>query len=65
MEEFVNKLVEKVGIDKATAEKVVAFIKDHADEIPKLIGNDPKSLMDNAGGMLGGFFGGKKDDDKK
>lgn len=64
MDDFVNKLAEKVGIDKATAEKVVAFLKEHADEIPKLLGNDPKSIMDNAGGMLGGFFGGKKEEHK-
>ena len=31
MDEFLNKMVEKVGIDKATAEKVMAFLKDHAE----------------------------------
>ena len=33
MDEFVNQMVENVGIDKATAEKVVAFLKDHAGDV--------------------------------
>ena len=32
MDDFVNKMVEKVGIDKATAHKVIDFLKDHTDE---------------------------------
>jgi hypothetical protein len=31
-EEFIGKMSEKVGIDKSTAEKVMSFLKDHADE---------------------------------
>ena len=34
MEELIAGLTEKVGIDKETAEKVVAFLKDHADDVP-------------------------------
>lgn len=38
MEELVSKMVEKVGIDKATAEKVIDFLKDHAADVGKYIG---------------------------
>ncbi len=34
MEELLKGLTEKVGIDMATAEKVVAFLKDNASEVP-------------------------------
>lgn len=34
MEELIAGLTEKVGIDKETAEKVVAFLKDNIDEVP-------------------------------
>lgn len=37
MEDFINKMVEKVGIDKATAEKVMTFLKDHAGEAVQAI----------------------------
>ena len=60
MEEFVNKLVEKVGIDRATAEKVVAFLKEHAAEVPKWLQSDAATdLLSKAKGGLGGFLGGK------
>jgi hypothetical protein len=32
MEEFVQKLVDKVGIDKDTAMKVVKFLEEHATD---------------------------------
>lgn len=34
MDELLSGLTEKVGIDKETAEKVIAFLKEHADEVP-------------------------------
>ncbi len=34
MEELLKGLTEKVGIDMATAEKVVAFLKDNASDVP-------------------------------
>ncbi len=37
MEDLIAKMVDKVGIDKATAEKVLAFLKDHADDVGKYI----------------------------
>jgi hypothetical protein len=59
MEDFISGLTEKVGIDRATAEKVVAFIKDHADEIPGWLAQSgimdklPGGLGDKLEGMLG------------
>lgn len=54
MEDFVNKLVEKVGIDKATAEKVVDFLKEHADDALKLL--QSSSVKDKLPGGLGKLF---------
>jgi len=60
MEEMIGKLTEKVGIDRATAEKVVDFIKDHMDEIPGWLAQSgladrlPGGLGDKLTGLLGG-----------
>lgn len=51
MEDFVNKMVEKVGIDKATAEKVVAFLKDHADDAMNVLKSS--AVADKLPGGLG------------
>ncbi len=63
MEDLVNQLVAKVGIDKATAEKVVNFLKDNVTEIPKWLGQNDmaKGVLDKLPGGLGGMLGGKKD----
>lgn len=37
MDEFIQKMVDKVGIDKGTAEKVMAFLKDHAEDAVKYL----------------------------
>ena len=58
MEEFVQKLVDKVGIDRATADKVIAFLKEHADDAVNLLSKSglkdklPGGLGDKLGGML-------------
>jgi hypothetical protein len=60
MEEFVNQMVEKVGIDRETAEKVVAFLKEHAADVPRWLQSDTaQSLLDQARSRLGGMFGGQ------
>jgi hypothetical protein len=60
MEELVNQLIEKVGLDKATAEKVVAFLKEHAAEVPQwLQGAAGQDLLNKAKGSLGGLFSSK------
>lgn len=65
MEQFIAGLTEKVGLDKATAEKVVDFVKDHMDEIPDWLAQSgimdklPGGLGDKLEGMLGGLGGDK------
>ena len=60
MEELINKMVEKVGIDRATAEKVAAFLKEHAADVPRwLQGDAAQGMLDKAKGGLGGMLGGK------
>lgn len=54
MDEFIAKMSEKVGIDKATAEKVVAFLKDHADDVAKYV--TESGMKDKLPGGLGKLF---------
>lgn len=54
MEDFVSKMVEKVGIDKATAEKVMDFLKEHADDAVKYL--QSSGLKDKLPGGLGKMF---------
>ncbi len=55
MDDFINKMVEKVGIDKATAEKVMAFLKDHADDAVKYL--QSSGVADKLPGGLGDKLG--------
>jgi len=55
VEDFVNKMVEKVGIDKATAEKVLAFLKDHADDAVAYL--QKSGVADKLPGGLGDKLG--------
>lgn len=56
VEEFIAKMVEKVGIDKATAEKVLAFLHDHAGDAVKLL--EKSAIKDRLPGGLGDKLGG-------
>jgi hypothetical protein len=56
MEEFAEKMAAKVGIDKATAAKVIAFLRDHSDEAVELLGKS--GLKDKLPGGLGDKLGG-------
>ena len=64
MDELINGLMTKVGLDEATAKKVVAFLKENASQLPALLASNEtaKALVDKlpggVGGMLGGLFGG-------
>jgi hypothetical protein len=61
MDELVDRLVEKVGIDKETARKVVDFLKEHASELPKWLGENETLRGVAERFNLGGLFGGQKD----
>lgn len=54
MDDFMKKMSDKVGIDQTTAEKVIAFLKDHADEAVKYL--QGSSLKDKLPGGLGKMF---------
>ena len=55
MEDFLNKMVDKVGIDKATAEKVMDFLKDNADDAVKYL--QKSGVADRLPGGLGDKLG--------
>jgi len=55
MEAFVEGLMSKVGLDRATAEKVVAFVKDHANDVPKWLAQS--GVADKLPGGLGDKLG--------
>jgi hypothetical protein len=56
MEEFAEKMSEHVGIDKATALKVIEFLKDHAEDAVALLSKS--GLADKLPGGLGDKLGG-------
>jgi hypothetical protein len=58
MKEFLQQMIDKVEIDRATAEKEVGFLEDHAEDA---IGLTYRSgvkdrLPDGLGDKLGGVF---------
>lgn len=55
MEEFIQQMIAKVGIDRATAEKVIAFLQEHAANLPALLGKagGAEGLLDQAKGLFG------------
>ena len=55
MDEFVQKMVDKVGIDKATAMKVIDFLKEHADDAVQYI--QKSGVADKLPGGLGDKLG--------
>ena len=55
MDDFLEKMSEKVGIDKDTAKKVVEFLQEHADEALPLI--QKSGVLDKLPGGLGDKLG--------
>lgn len=61
VETLIAELISKVGLDQATAEKVVQYLKANAHRLPELLQSDAaKSVMENLPGGLGGMLGGGK-----
>ena len=54
MEELLNGLVEKVGLDKDTANKVIEFIKENADKVPGWLAES--GLKDKLPGGIGNLL---------
>lgn len=55
MDEFVQKMSDKVGIDKTTAMKVIDFLKDHADEAVQYL--QKSGVADKLPGGIGDKLG--------
>jgi len=51
MEQFIEGLTEKVGLDRDQAERVVDFVKEHWSEIPQWLGSS--GILDRLPGGLG------------
>lgn len=45
MQDFVNQLVDKTGIDKATAEKVNVTLQENAAKLPALLNDNAQGLI--------------------
>lgn len=58
MEDMIEKMIAKTGIDRATCEKVVGFLKDHAADVPGWIASNDtaKAVVAKVPG-LGGLLG--------
>jgi hypothetical protein len=64
MEEMIQGLMTKVGLDKEKAEQVVAFIRENATKVPQWLASNETArgvldkLPGGLGDKLGGMFGG-------
>lgn len=60
MDELLNGLIARVGLDKETAEKVIAFLKENAGELPQWLAKSglQEKIAGKLPGGLGGLFGG-------
>jgi hypothetical protein len=58
MEELLEGLIQKVGLDKATADKVVAFLKENASNLPKWLASSDigKQVLDKLPGGIGNLL---------
>jgi hypothetical protein len=57
MDELVNQLVERVGLERETAQKVADFLQEHASDVPRWLAKNEtiKGLIDKFG--LGNVLG--------
>lgn len=56
MDQLIQGLTAKVGLSKEQADQVVAFLKEHADQVPGWLGLDLGALKDKLPGGLGKLF---------
>lgn len=56
MEQIITGLIEKVGLSESQAQAVIAFLREHVDELPALLAKG--DLAASVPGMLGGLVGG-------
>jgi hypothetical protein len=53
MENLINELCTKTGVDRATAEKVVAYLKENATRLPELLGSGGLGITGKVGEVMG------------
>ncbi len=59
MEQFINGLTDKVGLDRSTAERVVNFVQENLSQIPGWLASSgitdrlPGGIGDRIEGMIG------------
>ena len=53
MEQLINDLCNKTGIDRATAEKVAGYLKENATRLPEMLGTGGGGIASKIGGMIG------------
>jgi hypothetical protein len=58
MDELIQQLVQKVGLDEAKATQVVEFLKENAHKVPEWLGDSEllQSIKDKLPGGLGKLF---------
>jgi len=58
MEDLIEKMAARVGIDREKAERVVEFLKEHASEVPALLARTgvADKLPGGLSAKLGGLF---------
>ena len=58
MDELIQQLVQKVGLDEEKATQVVEFLKENAAKVPEWLGGSDllESLKDKLPGGLGKLF---------
>lgn len=56
MEDFIKQMAERVGISEDQATQLMVFLREHASEMPQMLGNS--DMIDGIGDKLEGFMGG-------
>ncbi len=62
MNELINGLIKKVGLDEETAKKVMAFLQENASQVPQWLASSglgdkvPDSIKSKLPGGLGKLF---------
>ena len=61
MEDMITGLIERAGLSREQAERVVDFLRENATKVPGWIGgtNIGQQMADKLPGGLGGLFGKK------
>ncbi|HFE46621.1 MAG TPA: hypothetical protein ENJ18_14190 [Nannocystis exedens] len=63
MDDLIQGLISKVGLDKDTAAKVISYLKENAADLPGMLAKSgiQDKLPGGLGDKLGGLFGGGDD----